>query len=85
MNLDTLHIEKIGAIHHGVDGSDEYLLVWDNETAHNAQQLERHLTELYYRDTHTPGGYFCHSVSVIPDPAHHGYKHIAIVHHRYDV
>lgn len=85
MNINTLQISKIGCIPQGVNGTDEYLLVWDNETAHSAEQLKRHLTEVYYRDTNAPGGYFCHSVSVIPHPAHHGYKHIAIVHHRYDI
>lgn len=85
MNLDTLQITKIGSVPLGVDGSDEYLLVWDNEIAHNTEALERHLTEMYFRDTTTPGGYFCYAVSVFPDPNSYGYKHIAVVHHRYDV
>ena len=85
MQTDTLKIERIGCITKGIDGSDEYLLVWDNEVAHTADSLSQHLTETYYRDTHRPGGYYCHSVSVIEDPSHGGYKHIAVVHHRYDV
>ena len=85
MKTDSLQITKIGSVPQGVNGSDEYLLVWDNEIAHSAEALERHFAELYYRNTNTPGGYFCHCVRVFEDPLHQGHKHIAIVYHRYDV
>lgn len=84
MSLDSLQIQRIGAIDLGVDGSDEYLLVWDNEQDHRAEDVEQHLLSRYFRDTNMPGGYFCYAVNVGPHPYYEG-KHIAIVHHRYDV
>ena len=84
MTFENLQIKRIGAIDLGVDGSDEYLLVWDNEQDHQVEALEQHLLKRYYRHTDTPGGYFCYAVDVGPCPRYEG-RYIAIVHHRYDV
>jgi hypothetical protein len=84
MTFENLQTKRIGAIDLGVDGSDEYLLVWDNEQEHSAEELEQHLLERYFRDTNTPGGYFCYSVIVGRHP-YYTDKFIATVFHRYDV
>lgn len=77
-------IETIGTISKGIDGTDEYLLIVDNEDAIDIDALEQELRDRYYRDTGVAGGYYCHDVRCIPDPIHDN-RCIAIVYHRYDV
>lgn len=75
---------RIGMINEGIDGSDEYLMVRSTDDALDLPAVEQELTDLYYRESTRPGGYFCHTVRLIPDPIHDNTA-IAIVQHRYDV
>lgn len=81
---DRYTFTPIGTICHGIDGSDEYLLVRDLEQELDQQHLALLLEQRFYCDTSRPGGYFCHTQRIIPDPVH-DYKCIVIVQHRYDV
>ncbi len=79
-----IKIETIGAISHGVDGSDQYVLLtrWGDDLT--PEDAEDWLLPQVYRDTHqAAGGYFCHRVTTMQGES--SGKVIAIVHHRYDV
>ena len=81
---DRYDFTPIGTICHGIDGSDEYLLVRDLEQELDVQHLEVRLLQRFYCRSSRPGGYFCTTQRIIPDPVH-DYKCIVIVQHRYDV
>lgn len=76
-----LKIEPIGYIHHDVGGSDQYVLI----TCHDASQkkIHREILDRFFKTTESPGGYFCHTVLIIPH-ADKG-KFIGVIHHRYDI
>lgn len=76
--------ETIGVLNKGIDGRDEYLLISDNEDDLDLNEVHRILVEQFYVDSSVPGGYFCHTVRIIPDELHPN-RCIAIVQHRYDV
>ena len=79
-----IKIETIGAISHGVDGSDQYVLLtrWGDDLT--PEDAEDWLLPQVYRDTHqAAGGYFCHRVTTTQGESAN--KVIAIIHHRYDV
>lgn len=77
--------EKIGVIHLGVEGSDEYLLVSTGLTPSTPATVKRDLLERFYRDTtQEAGGYYCHNVTVLEHPISVS-KFVAVIHHRYDV
>jgi hypothetical protein len=79
-----IKIETIGAISHGVDGSDQYVLLtrWADDLT--PEDAEDWLLPQVYRETHqAAGGYFCHRVTTMQGES--SGKVIAIVHHRYDV
>jgi hypothetical protein len=79
-----IKIETIGAISHGVDGSDQYVLLtrWGDDLT--PEDAEDWLLPQVYKDTHqAAGGYFCHRVTTMQGES--SGKVIAIVHHRYDV
>lgn len=81
---DRYDITRIGTIEHGIDGSDEYLLVRDREQELDEQHLADLLDRRYYRRSSHPGGYFCTTQRIIHDPIHDD-RCIVIVQHRYDV
>lgn len=76
--------ETIGTISHGVDGSDQYVLLtrWvDDLTPEDAEDW---LLPQVYRETHQEaGGYFCRRVTTTQGESAN--KVIAIIHHCYDV
>ena len=77
-------IEKIGAIHHGVDGSDEYVHIKTDGTP-SAQDVRVWLLRQFYRDTtQEAGGYFCHRVTIMARP-YFDDEFVGIIHHQYDV
>lgn len=79
-----IKIETIGTISHGVDGSDQYVLLtrWGDDLT--PEDAEDWLLPQVYKDTHqAAGGYFCHRVTTMQGES--SGKVIAIVHHRYDV
>jgi hypothetical protein len=73
----------LGNIHLGVEGVDTYMVVSEPDQVLEPDDVRRWLIERLYTDTDTPGGYFCHSVSVTPHPNERDV--IAVVHHRYNV
>jgi hypothetical protein len=76
--------ETIGTISHGVDGSDQYVLLtrWADDLT--PEDAEDWLLPQVYRETHqAAGGYFCRRVTTIQGESSN--KVIAIVHHQYDV
>ena len=79
-----IKIETIGTISHGVDGSDQYVLLtrWGDDLT--PEDAEDWLLPQVYRETHqAAGGYFCHRITTMQGES--SGKVIAIVHHRYDV
>ena len=78
----TIQVTKIGNIDHGIDGSDEYLLLSDNEDNLTENQAWEYLHPLVYRDTETPGGYFCHTVKTLQKSDN---SVVCIVCHQYNI
>jgi hypothetical protein len=81
--MNEFTIEKIGIIDRGCDGSSEFLLVTCRDDDTTPYLVEDYLLTLYYRNTNTPGAYFCHRITATPYP-HSKNKVIAIVHHEYN-
>jgi heme-degrading monooxygenase HmoA len=83
-NEFNITTETIGTISHGVDGSDQYVLLtrWvDDLTPEDAEDW---LLPQVYRETHQEaGGYFCRRVTTTQGESAN--KVIAIIHHCYDV
>jgi hypothetical protein len=75
-------LTKIGTIEHGIDGTDEYVLL-KCEDDMDADAMHNWLLELSYRQTSRPGGYFCTSVLILPHSNPDTY--VGVIHHRYDV
>jgi len=78
----AIQVTKIGNIDHGIDGSDEYLLLSDNEDNLSENQAWKYLHPLVYRDTDTPGGYFCHTVKTLQKSDN---SVVCIVYHQYNI
>jgi hypothetical protein len=83
-NLDLLTISRIGDISKGIDGRDEYVLLTCLDDAIDFESVYLWLLQRVYRETNTPGGYFCHDVTIVPMP-YADNKCIGIIHHRFDV
>lgn len=83
MTNPEIKITPIGEINKGVDGKDQYLLLTRLDDDLSPDFAENWLLPQVYRDTNTPGGYFCHRVTISKLPSDN--EVIAIVHHRYDV
>jgi len=79
---ETITVQTIGKIGIGIDGADQYVLLRCDEDASD-DQIHNWLLERCYRDTNTPGGYFCHRVTILPHLDSD--SRIGIIHHRYDV
>jgi hypothetical protein len=78
----TIKITKIGNIDNGIDGSEEYLLLSNNEDDLNEQQAWEYLHPLVYRDTNRAGAYFCHTVKTMQKTDN---SVVCIVYHQYNV
>lgn len=78
---------KIGTIEKGIDGGDEYLRIDLDEQDPEGWKLPevtKYLNELYFCPSRHPGAYFCHRVTVMPNP-YHDDSFVAVIHHQYDV
>lgn len=78
-----IQVQRIGAIHHGIDGSDEYLLVRSNVDDITPSDVMEILLPRYYKDCNGPGQYFCNSILAVQSTSAN--EVIATVQHRYDV
>ena len=77
-------IEKIGAIHHGVEGSDEYVRIRTEEACLLSVVKDWLLKQVYRDTTQEAGGYFCHRVTVMAHPYMED-EFVGVIHHQYDV
>ena len=86
MQTDSIEITitPIGTIPLGVEGQDQYVMLTRLDDDLTEDCAHQWLITRYYRDTNTPGTYFCHRVSIIPIPNNDSAA-IGIIHHRYDV
>lgn len=71
----------IGTIDNGCDGSQQYILLTCLNDALFEHEAYAWLMPKVYRDTNTPGGYFCHRVETIQKRDD---QVICIVHHQFD-
>ena len=78
-----IRVTHIGDIPMGSDGRDYYLMLTRLDDDLSEDDAHNWLLERYYRDTNTPGGYFCHRVTIVPMP-HSDNECIGIVHQRFD-
>lgn len=81
-----MKIERIGSMHFGVEGEDQFLLISPaphGEETLTVEGVHDAMMTAYYRDTDDPGAYYCHRVEVIPRNSYGEF--IAIVHHRFNV
>jgi hypothetical protein len=79
-----LHITKIGMISHGIDGSEEFILVERLDDAMTPDQCEEIMLPRYYRACGAPGSYFCTSVMAVQQKYSRS-ACILTIQHRYDV
>jgi len=75
--------EPIGTIELGCDGSDQYILFKSLEDDISPDDVYATVLPMVYRDTQTPGGYFCHRVRVMQTDRSN--EVICVIEHRYDV
>ena len=76
-------VSNIGRIEHGIDGSDQYLLLSRSDDSLTEGQAREWLLPQVYRETYQEaGGYFCKRVTVMQKTDS---QVVAIVHHEYDV
>ena len=78
----NIKIEKIGCINNGIDGTEEYLLLTNNEDTLTEDQAWQYLHPMVYRDTDTAGAYFCHTVKTLQKTDN---SVVCIVYHQYNV
>jgi hypothetical protein len=71
----------IGTIDNGCDGSQQYILLTCLNDSLFEHEAYAWLMPKVYRDTNTPGGYFCHIVETIQKRDD---QVICIVHHQFD-
>lgn len=80
-----LKYETIGTIDLGPGrGSDQYVKLTRPDSDLSADQVEEWLLRQCYRNTETPGCYFCHTVHAV-QVKHSSNACICTVQHRYDV
>ena len=76
---------KIGSISQGVDGSDLYLLLEENEGCLTDYSIEEYFREHYYAQTNKEaGGYFCYRYNWLPMDSGLS-RGVLIVYQQYDV
>ena len=75
-------VEPIGVVHKDAGGSDQYVLITcDKRTS--KKKIHGEILHRFFKTTDQPGGYFCHTVLIIPH-IEDG-KFIGLIHHRYDI
>lgn len=74
--------EPIGTIEMGCDGSDQYILFKSQDDI-TPEEVYAMVFPMAYRDTNTPGQYFCHRVRVMQTDRLN--EVICVIEHRYDV
>jgi hypothetical protein len=82
-NERSFHIEKIGIIHLGMDGSDEYVLLTANQSATTDEIFDLMIHRVYRSIDQQTGGYYCDNVTVMPHPVLDD-QFVCVIHHRYD-
>lgn len=82
---DTLSLEvvDIGTVPHP-DGRDQYVLVRNRDGDLTPDQARAWLLPRVYRDTDTPGGYYCRTVLATQAELSDDTV-ICTIHHRYDI
>lgn len=71
----------IGTIDNGCDGAQQYILLTCRDDDLTEDQAYAWLLPQVYRDTNTPGGYFCRRIETIQKSNN---QVICIVHHEYN-
>ena len=81
-NLDLeIRAQTIGTVDNGVDGSEQYILLTCLNDALSENEAHAWLYPKVYRDTDTPGAYFCHIVETIQKRDN---EVLCIVHHQFN-
>jgi hypothetical protein len=75
--------ETIGTCHIGCEGSDQYVRFWSDEDDINPDEIHNAVLPLVYRQTHSPGTYFCTSMRAFQ--TENSNEVICVIQHRYDV
>lgn len=78
-----LEVAEIGTLPHP-DGRDQYVLVRNREGDLTPDQACAWLLPRVYRNSDTPGGYYCTRV-LATQAAHSDNTVICTIHHRYDI
>ena len=78
-------ITNIGRVDRGDGDTDQYVLIENKEGDLDPRVSREWLCQRTYRDTHVPGGYFCHTADVAPAPGRDENFLIGVIHHRYDI
>lgn len=76
-------LEFIGEIDNG-DHVDQYFKITRSDDDLNYDDVHNWLRDEYFYDTNRMGGWFCHSVTISPNP-YHADTCIGIVHHQQNV
>ena len=76
-------LELIGEINNG-DYVDQYFKITRFDDDLNYDDVYNWLRDEYYYDTNRMGGWFCHTVTICPNP-YHADTCIGIVHHSQNV
>lgn len=76
-------VEDIGKIEN-FDNVDQYFEITCLDDDLNLDDVHNWLREQHYYDTNRMGGWFCHSVTICPNP-YHADTCIGIVHHSLNV
>lgn len=80
-----IEVTQIGVIQApAVQATDEYVLLTRRDEDLSPEQAQEWLLQRCYRDTSSPGGYFCHRVQAVQKP-NASHEVICIIEHRYDI
>jgi hypothetical protein len=78
-----MKIDSIGRLSLGIEGANEYVHIYAEQPT-TEEEAHSWLLDRAYRDTHQPGGYYCHRVTIMPLPLHDD-QFVGIIYHRFDV
>lgn len=79
----SLVITVIGGIDNST-GRNQYVHIGRSEGDLTPEQAQEWMLRRVYRDTNTPGGYFCHRVTCMQYP-HADNVVICVIHHENDI
>lgn len=82
--IAELRVIRIGAVEHGIDGTDEYLQVSRLDDDATPEQIEEWLLPSYYQECSHAGGYFCNTVHATAEKYSKNRFTVCIA-HQYDV